>query len=232
MQPLAPQPGLTQQVYQTLLDAICDGSLAPGAHLVQEQLAAQLGVSRQPIQQALAILKSEGLLLELGRRGLFVAPVDPAVMRHHYEIRAALDGLAARRAATRTATDKALRALVEREGAAAIAAGWAAVKGGVIAEMVRCDVAFHSLIYVHSGNPLLTASAQPHWRQLRRIMGEVLRHAAPPTEIWRQHDEILSVIVSGDAARAEALAVAHVANAQERLEAALDGNTPPFSSQV
>jgi DNA-binding GntR family transcriptional regulator len=230
MQPLVIHPGLTQQVYQTLLDAICDGSLAPGAHLVQEQLAAELGVSRQPIQQALAILKTEGLLLELGKRGLFVAPVDLAVMRHHYEIRSALDGLAARRAATRTGSDLALRARVEREGSAAIAAGRAAVKSGVIAEMVRCDVAFHSYIYASSGNPLLTASAEPHWRQLRRIMGEVLRRAAPPTEIWRQHDEILSVIVSGDASRAEALAVAHVANAQQRLETALDTNARVFSS--
>jgi DNA-binding GntR family transcriptional regulator len=50
MKVLPPQQGRSEQVYQTLLDAICDGSLAPGEHLVQEQIAAKLGVSRQPVQ--------------------------------------------------------------------------------------------------------------------------------------------------------------------------------------
>ena len=48
LSPIASTPDLTEQVYQRLLYAICDGELAPGAHLTQEDLAATLGVSRQP----------------------------------------------------------------------------------------------------------------------------------------------------------------------------------------
>jgi DNA-binding GntR family transcriptional regulator len=214
IQLLPPQQGRSEQVYQTLLDAICDGSLAPSAHLVQEQIAAKLGVSRQPVQQALAILKTEGLLLELGKRGLFVAPFDLTSMRHHYEIRAALDGLAARKAAERAANND-IRAEIERDGHAHIAAGRAAMAG-----------AFHSYLYEASGNPRLASSAEPHWRQLRRVMGEVLRRAETPDEIWRQHAEILSAVLSGDAALAEQRAANHVVSARQRLEGALAPMAP------
>lgn len=226
MKPLKPQPGLTQQVYQSILDEMSEGRLAPGAHLVQEQIAAQLDVSRHPVQQALAMLKNDGLLLELGKRGLFVAPLDIETMRHRYEIRAAFDGLAARRAAERAHADTALAAKLKSEGATKIDAGHAAIAKGSIAAMVQSDVAFHDFIYEASGNPLIAQSVALQWRQLRRVMGEVLRHAEPPEAIWRQHEDILAAIVEGDAARAETAAVAHVWNAAERLERAL-ASPPP-----
>lgn len=221
MKPLKPTPGLTEQVYQALLDEICGGKLTPGTHLVQEQLAADLGVSRQPIQQALAMLKNEGLLQELGKRGLFIAPLDLAEMRHHYEIRAALDGLAARLAAERVKASKKLAAELEAVGAAKIAAGRAAIAKGSIPQMVASDLAFHTFVYEASGNPLLAPTAALHWRQLRRVMGEVLRRAEPPETIWRQHEAVLAAIVRGDTVRAEAEAIAHVGTAAQRLERAL-----------
>ena len=66
---IASTPDLTEQVYQRLLYAICDGELAPGARLTQEELAAALGVSRQPILQALRLLKKDGFVSDAGRRG-------------------------------------------------------------------------------------------------------------------------------------------------------------------
>ncbi len=226
MKPLKLEPGLTEQVYQTLLDEICDGRLEPGMHLVQEQLASGLGVSRQPIQQALAMLKNDGLLQELGKRGLFVAPLDLTMMRHHYEIRAALDGLAARRAAERARASKNVAAALKRDGALKISNGKAAIAKASIVGMVHCDIAFHDFIYEASGNPLLALTAGLHWRQLRRVMGVVLRRAEPPQIIWQQHGDILEAIIRGDADRAEAEAVGHVRNAAERLERALS-TVPP-----
>jgi len=231
MKPLTPSPGLTDKVYQALLDEICAGALAPGTHLVQEVLAAELGVSRQPIQQALALLKSEGLVRELGRRGLFVAPLDVQAMRHHYEIRAALDGLAARRAAERAGASPSVAAEFRDAGNAIIAAGSNAIADGALAAMVGRDIEFHGFIYRASGNPLLAATAEPHWRYLRRVMGEVLRHAEPPPSIWRQHREILDAIVRGDAEQAEEKAVAHVEQAGARLASVLT-TTPSTSVQT
>jgi DNA-binding GntR family transcriptional regulator len=57
LSPIAATPDLTEQVYQRLLCAICDGELTPGVRLTQENLAATLGISRQPVLQALRLLK-------------------------------------------------------------------------------------------------------------------------------------------------------------------------------
>jgi len=83
-------------------------------------------------------------------------------------------------------------------------------------------MALHTLIYDMSGNPLLARTAEPHWRFLRRAMGEVLRRATLPREIWRQHAEIVDAIAGGDTDRAETLMVDHDLAAAKTLRAALD----------
>lgn len=216
-------PSLTDQVYQAVVDEIADGRLAPGTHIVQEQLAARLGVSRQPVQQAMARLKADGMVEELGRRGLFVAPLDARRMRDQYGVRAALDGYAARIAAERARGDRALGSRLRREGDAILTAGEAAVAAGAVAEQIRLDTALHGLIYAATGNPMIATTAEPHWRFLRRAMGDVLRQAETPDEIWRQHGAILAAIVAGDPAEAERRALAHVERAAERLGHALAG---------
>lgn len=208
-------------MYHAVLDEICDGVLPPGTHLKQEQLAARFGVSRQPIQQAMALLKADGLVEEIGMRGLRVAALDLALMRHHYDIRAALDGLAARRAAERSHDDLKLAREARTRGGGILKAGRQAVVHRVVREQIRHDEAFHNLLYELSGNPLLAPTAQIHWRFLRRVMGDVLRHAAAPRTIWRQHGEILKSIVAGDPARAEALAVQHIQVAAQALATAM-----------
>ena len=194
MRPIQTFPGLAEQVYQAILDEICDGILSPGAHLVQEQLAEHLGVSRQPIQQAIALLKADGLVEEAGKRGVRVTPLDATVMRHHYEIRGALDGLAARCAAQRVKQDPDVARAAQKRGQEILDAGARAVAAGTPREQIRHDEAFHTLVYELSGNPLLPRTAEAHWRFLRRVMGEVLRHAEPASTIWRQHAEILEAI--------------------------------------
>src|SRR5262245_65825954 len=101
MEPLAAAPNLIERVYLRLVDAIADGSLAPSERLTQEEIAERLSVSRQPVSHALQLLKRQGLVVEHGKRGLAVAPVEPAWIRDLYQVRAALDGLAARLAAER-----------------------------------------------------------------------------------------------------------------------------------
>src|SRR5450755_1294542 len=92
-------PDLVERVYRSLLDAILDGSLAPGARLTQEEIARQLAVSRQPVLQALRQLKGDGLVLDAPGRGVLVTRLDGAWIASVYEVRAALDVLAARLAA-------------------------------------------------------------------------------------------------------------------------------------
>jgi DNA-binding GntR family transcriptional regulator len=210
-------PALAEQVYQMILDDICSGEIKPGTHLVQEQLAESLGVSRQPVQQALALLRADGLIEEAGKRGVQVARLDLDTMHHHYQIRSLLDGLAARGAASRIAADADIARQFEAEAGMILAAGRKAVVDADIPEMIRQDEALHRLFYEVSGNPLLAATAEPHWRYLRRVMGDVLRKAEPPHDIWRQHEEIVEAALAGDADRAERLMTEHATRADDLL---------------
>lgn len=215
-------PSLADQVYDAVVDEICDGRLAAGTHVVQEQLAARFGVSRQPVQQAMSRLKADGIVEEVGRRGLCVTRLDPKRMRDHYGIRAALDGWAARGAALAAGSDAGLPVSFLPNGRQILEAGRAAVTAGNIAEQVRHDDAFHFLIYAASGNPMVASTAEPHWRFLRRAMGDVLRKAQAPQEIWRQHGEIFDAIASGEADTAARLAIQHVEQAADRLAEVLE----------
>ena len=192
-------PDLTEQVYQRLLHAICDGELAPGARLTQEELAAALATSRQPVLQALRLLKKDGFVIEAGRRGLQVAPLEPQAIAHVYEVRAVLDGLAARRAAQ-------AKVLLDP---AVIEAGRTVAAGPQVGPMIDADLRFHHLIYQASGNPLIVETANQHWHHIRRAMGAVLQIVGVRRAVWDEHEGILQAINRGDADRAERLAREH-----------------------
>ena len=124
MQPLDPQPALIDRAYERLVAAIADGTLAPGQRIRQEELGRALGVSRQPISHALQLLKQQKLVEENGRRGLIVSEIDAARVRELYQVRSALDALAARLAAERAAR-RAIAAPPQQAAERALAAGLA-----------------------------------------------------------------------------------------------------------
>jgi DNA-binding GntR family transcriptional regulator len=101
MDTLTPVPKLIEQAYASILAAICDGQLQPGERLNQDELATRMNVSRQPVGQALSILKAQGFVRETGRRGLIVAPLERHFFRSVYELRETIDPMAARLAAQR-----------------------------------------------------------------------------------------------------------------------------------
>src|SRR5215475_5727122 len=109
MIPLDPSPNLSEQVYARILEAIIDRTLLPGQRITQNELAERLGVSRQPVSHALHLLHRQGLVTESGRRGFEVSPLDPVRIRQLYEVRGAIDALAARLAAARAKSDVAGR---------------------------------------------------------------------------------------------------------------------------
>jgi DNA-binding GntR family transcriptional regulator len=208
---IAPAPDLTEQVYRRLLGAIAEGKLQPGARVTQEDLAASLDVSRQPVLQALRLLKKDGFLIDAGRRGLMVTPLDGEAIRSLYEIRSALDGLAARLAARR-------RAKIDRR---VIEQGRRAAAGQRVGAMIDADMAFHEAVYAASGNPLIADAAHRHWHHIRRAMGATLQAAAMRESIWDEHAAMLAAIAAGSEDKAERLARAHCEAAGENLAARL-----------
>ncbi|NGZ86208.1 GntR family transcriptional regulator [Duganella aceris] len=217
-------PDLVDQVYQSLLDAISAGTLPPGTRVTQEEIAEQMNVSRSPVLQALRLLKKDGLVQDAPGRGVLIAEMDAEWIGNLYQVRGALDALAARLAAERKAViDPAI-----------IKAGRVAARGKDVKAMIEADIAFHTAIYMASNNPLIFQTTQLHWVHLRRVMGAVLQ-SAQREAIWDEHERIVNAIAAGDAQLAASLSDAHSTVARENLVARLNevlqtGATPPARS--
>jgi DNA-binding GntR family transcriptional regulator len=219
MIPLDPLPNLIDQVYARILEAIIDRTLPPGQRITQNELAEKLGVSRQPVSHALHLLHRQGLVAESGRRGFEVTALDPGRIRQLYEVRSAIDALAARLAASWTKTDLSGRAALE----AALQAGRAIGKDTSLARLIALDVDFHSAIYRLSGNPAIEEMIAPQWPHMRRSMATVLAELDYRDSAWREHEAIAGQILAGNGKAAEAAALAHAQTAgrmtEERLKA-------------
>jgi len=213
------QPRLVEQVYEAILSEITDGRLPPNTRLIQDDLATAYGVSRQPVQQALLLLRNHGLVRDAPRRGLVVSPLDVEFVRNLYEVRAVLEGLAARMAAEH-GSERA-----KREGRVLIEGGRVAVESGSVTQQIAADMAFHSFLYEISGNPLIGETTAPHWHYLRRVMGEVLRDDDEiPGSIWDEHAAILDAVIAGDGAKAETLGRRHISSAAKIFVARLQAH--------
>lgn len=221
MKILAAQPKLVELVQDAILAEIASGKLPPGARVIQEQVAQELGVSRQPVQQALLVLRNLGVLHEAPGRGLQVAPLDLEHVRNMYDVRAVVEGLAFRKAAERNA------ARAKAEGPPYIAAGREAVAAGDVARMIQADMAFHAFVYELSRNPLVGPAMDTHWTNTQRVMGEVLMRDERPRDIWDQHEALLAAIIAKDGRKAEKLAREHIQQAADFMLQRMERETAP-----
>jgi DNA-binding GntR family transcriptional regulator len=98
-------PTLKQVVATHLRQAIYAGQLRATEKIDQDQIAADLGVSKLPVREALISLESEGLIVNVARRGCFVAPLTREDISDHYLLMGKVSGLASRRAATKMTED-------------------------------------------------------------------------------------------------------------------------------
>ncbi len=229
MMTLPSQPNLTEQVYDAIVADIVEGKLRPGERIIQEQIADLLGVSRQPVQQAVLLLRNEGLLHDGPGRGLIVAPLDLARVRHMYDVRAVLEGLAFRKAAAIN-SERA-----RRLGPGLISQGRDAVASGSVASMVAADMKLHNFIYDLADNPLIGPTLQAQWTYTQRVMGEVLWRDETPCDVWDQHERMIDAVIGADGDKAERLAREHIVESADfmiaRLRDGHDGAVNGFSSK-
>jgi DNA-binding GntR family transcriptional regulator len=214
MTPLDPFPSLIDQVYERILAGITDRTLPPGHRIRQNELAEQLGVSRQPVSHALHLLHRQGLVAESGRKGFEVTRLDPQRIRQLYEVRGALDALAARLAAQRAKADASGRAQLE----GALHAGRAIDQRTPLAELIALDVGFHRAIYRLADNPAIEEMIAPQWPHMRRSMATVLAELDYRTNAWAEHETIAAKIFAGDANAADGAALAHAIAAGRMTE--------------
>ena len=149
------------------------------------------------------LLRREGFLIDAGRKGVCVAPLDMQQVRNLYVVRGALDGAAARLAAANYPPH-----LMQR-GRQLLDVGRRAVASGHVPSVIEADIDFHLFIYEASGNPLIGETAQPHWQHLRRVMAAALGESDLRVSVWDEHEGILRALEAGQVAEAEALCRGH-----------------------
>jgi DNA-binding GntR family transcriptional regulator len=196
-----------EQAYLTLRRRLADGTYPPGSHLREEDLAAQLGVSRTPVREALRRLDAEGWLRVVPNQGAFAAEWSQRDIEEIFDLRALLETHAAERAAT--APDH--RALATME--AACEAAEAMLPRGDLAALEAisdANVRFHQTLWEMSGQArcraiLASLAVTPMvLRNFRNFDAAGLRRSLD------QHREMVAAIAAGDAAWAGAVMRAHV----------------------
>ncbi len=216
MDSLQPTKSLVQKTYEAILDEICIGSLLPGARLAQDDLAEQLDVSRQPVNGAIAMLKAQGFVIDTGRRGVVVAPIENGHFDAIYQFRSAVEPLAVELATPRMTKDAIVK------GRTIIAQGKSFVQAGDAPAVLQADMGFHALIHQLSGNPIIIDTMHLNWRHLQRSMNKVLQFPGMSLHVWKEHKKIFEAMISGNAEEAAALMRIHIKHAPERISGQSD----------
>jgi len=199
--------------YDVVRQRILAGDYAPGAVIGQARVAAEIGLSTTPLREALKRLAAEGLVVLGTHRDARVVTLSAEEGQNLYEVRAAMDPLACRLAATRRTDedimriDSALRVLEPLTGAAS-------------GQALAAHRAFHRAIYLAAANPIMTGILDGIWDKSDLYRRRALRTWTPAEEdrarVHRQHAALRDAIAEGDARSAGDLSQAHITHSLGR----------------
>ncbi|WP_327711708.1 GntR family transcriptional regulator [Streptomyces sp. NBC_00464] len=196
-----PIPSRTQYVLEAIKHAILTAQLRPGQALVETELAAQFGVSKTPVREALKTLAGTGLVVMSQYKGATVRLVDASMAREVYDVRLLLEPEALRRSITRKASlDEAQEALERADSA------------GDKADRSLANRDFHRALYLPCGNPLL-ARMLDEVRDQAALVSTVAWSTIPSWEREAaEHREILRLALADDADAAAGALHDHIAS--------------------
>jgi DNA-binding GntR family transcriptional regulator len=203
-------PSRTEAVLDALKHAILTGRLPPGRALVENDLAAQLGVSKTPVREALKTLAGAGLVTMSPYKGATVRTVDDALAHSVYDIRILLEPEAVRRSVERSAAGRA------QHWAAAAAALDAADRAADRADRSLANREFHRAMYLGCGNDLMVGMLDG-LRDQTALVSAVVWDRSPSWEREAaEHRAILDAAQAEDAEQAATLLREHIAAFVER----------------
>jgi DNA-binding GntR family transcriptional regulator len=198
---------LRQAVYDTLAEMIASGTLKPGQHLVESELAEQLGVSRQPIREALQRLAVDGWVELRPAYGAYVHVPTTEEVAQLLSVRSVLEAYSAREAAQHVTEEHAAR-LHELYDA-----GMNALAAGDPGGLVAANAELHAQIVRMSGNRVLAELIAQVERRVRWYYTPIARPRGK--DAWHEHDGLIRAIAAGDADLAERLMRAHTERTTE-----------------
>ena len=205
---------LADRAYVAIQDRLIMLDIRPNEAIVESDLAAQLGVGRTPVREALKRLEADRLVVSFPRRGTFATGVDVADLRHISQIRVHLEPVAARTAAeTASAAVRAeLLDLADRTEALDVAE----IDRN---ELMRWDLRVHRAIYRAAGNPHLEDVLVRYDNLATRIFCLFLDRLPAVSRHVGEHTELLRTIAAGDADKAAAIALEHVTGFEQAVRA-------------
>lgn len=204
------------QVYAQLAHAISENELRPGQRLVEDDLAAALGVSRAPIRDALRDLERDGLVESRPRRGKFVTSVTAKDAAEVYSLRAALEGMASYLAAPTVADEQidellAITSEMRRYSQA-----------GDVKMLTELDTKFHEKICVMSGNQRLIEDWRRMSRQIRLLSRRVIDTQYRDLDaVPGRHEYLARQFATHDRVAVEAAVRQHIESVATNITAAL-----------
>jgi DNA-binding GntR family transcriptional regulator len=202
---------LREQVVDGLRDAIVEMRLPPGRRLIERELVEQIGVSRTTIREVLRQLSAEGLVENIPQRGAVVAAVSPVQAEEIYEVRAALEALAARRF-VQHATDEhraeLRRALVEVERVT--------VDGGDIQAMLKAKDRFYDALLTGAGNDTARSLLSGLQARVTVLRATSLSRPGRPPHAAAEIRAIVEALDAGDAETAAQACSLHLHMASRR----------------
>jgi DNA-binding GntR family transcriptional regulator len=210
---------LRDQVVGNLRNAIINGQLAPGARLVERQMCELLGVSRTLVREALRQLESEGWVRILPNRGPVVISMTPEEVRELYEVRSALEGLAAFRAAEHVTSEQ-----LDRMAASVDAMKKAQSRGDWMRHRQQLQI-FYDTLREASGNALLRTQLEALSARMAWLRGVTLARPERAAVAVKEETRLLAALRAKDGKRARELCEAHLRTAGEAVVVALEART-------
>lgn len=220
-------PDLVDHVTARLRDAILTGALAPGGRLVEEQLAAQLDVSRAPVREALRMLEYDGLVTALGRRGRFVTVLSAKDAWEVYTLRESLEAMAFGLVAT-----KCPREVLDQAGELVLDMRTAVLAGDRRA-LSQLDVRFHRLICQTSNHDRLMRTWDSMSNQIGLLSRQVLGTQYDDlTGVADRHQRLIDVLRADDREVAIASIRDHIRSVAENVLNRITSGRAPHSDGV
>ncbi len=202
---------LREIVFEHLREAIIKGVLKPGERLMEMQLAEEMGVSRTPVREAIRKLELEGLVIMVPRRGAYVSDLSIKDVAETFEIRGALEAMAAGLAAERINDDELEeieRILVKISES---------IEKNDIKAVIEHDESFHAILYKASHNDRLVQIISNLREHIQRFRSTSLTAPGRLKAVLFEHRQIAEAISERNAELAQRLAQEHIENAENAL---------------
>ncbi|MCY4022275.1 MAG: GntR family transcriptional regulator [Anaerolineaceae bacterium] len=215
LEPITQSGSLSDEVARRLRSAIKDGDFPPGTRLVEQEIAAQLLVSRMPVRTAIQKLIDEGLVIKEPRRGAFVHTYSARELDEVTSIRITLESMVVEFAlpnwsdAAELELERIFQLMIE------------AARNGDRQAIIELDTAFHSLLWDLSEHSILIELVSSLRSRIGRFLAEATYAVLPP-ELMKHvstHRELIDVFRGGDIVKAKAAMTGHIVASQKRIKA-------------